>query len=57
MGCVPCGAKRSGKKISYLWSSDPDPVTGLVTEVTKKTEIEAMGLVARHGGSFELVLT
>lgn len=53
---MACGCTKSGKARAYLWSSDPDPVSGLVTEVEKRTEVEAMALVHRHGGTYEAIL-
>jgi hypothetical protein len=51
---MACGCNKTRNR-SYVWTSDPDPETGLVTEVTKFTEVEAKALVLRHGGSYENV--
>lgn len=51
---MACGCRPAKNGATYVWSSDPDPDTGMVTTEERRTEVEVRALVIRKGGTWDV---
>lgn len=52
---MACGCtKRAKPGTTFIWTSDPDPVTGEMRTEERRTEVEVRALVIQHGGTWDV---